>query len=1168
MTRRLKIDWEVAAILAGQYGSSMPRRRHGGVSGAIGLLALAALAGACSMCHFARAATIFWNGTAGNDLWSSTANWSGGSVPGASDVAWFDDFSDPSLTPVVDLNGDRTVQSITIRSPRPFTINNNTLSLTTGDIDVNEDGVPIHTINSNVQLQANGLWTISPSSTLVVAGDVTESGGSRSLTKAGFGVLVLGGNNSYTGGTFINEGTLRMGPISDSIPDLAPVTIAAGATLDLDIQPEAVGTLLGGGSILMNGGGANLIFGADNGSGTFSGLIVGSGTINKQGTGVQTLTGNSSYSGTTFITDGKLLVSSASSLGNSQLVTFLGAGRFGATSNINFNNHQFLANGANSSRFEPNAGVFMNLLGGAGITGTGGLVKTGSGTLNLQTNNTYSGTTEVQQGFLDVSGSSERLPDSTAVNVASGAQFRFFLGAATETIGSLSGSGAVVFGNSNAGGTNLRVGAANVGSTFSGNIRQEFGGTGRLTKVGTATLTLTGTNTYTGGTVVDGGSLKVNTDSLPAAGGVVNNSNLNFDQAFYGVYEGIISGPGVLNKEGGGTLVLTRDNTYQGGTVIEEGTLEIFSNDNLGDDSAIVFLFGGTLRINTGGTVFFPGARRFATHTDSNANFEVTPGTVAFILGGVAGDGSLVKSGDGQLTLLSVIGQHVPSTYTGDTIVNAGILTVERGSFSIPTELIPDQSAVILNGSGRLTLFGGDFLEGGGYTETIGSLTGGSSAEVAFAASSGNHLRVGANNQSTTFAGEIFDEVSPIGSGKLTKIGFGTLTLTGHNTYSEGTVIEAGILDVNTNSLPAAGGVALASVDTATPVLRFSQQSAGTYDGVISGDGTVIIANSSTLTLTQENTWTGRTLLESGVLAIRHDSNLGAAATAVEFQGGTLQVESGSVAMLDAARDLVAANDVMIDAPFNARLRVDGQIRGNGGLIKTGPGTLNVRGNNTYSGTTDIQGGFLDVNGSSERLPDSTAVSVASGGQLGFYVGAETETIGSLAGSGRVAFGNTDAGGTNLRVGAANVETTFSGNITQVFGGTGKLTKVGSATLTLTGINSYTGGTFVEAGRLKVDTASLPSASGVVNIAVLEFDQGFDGNYSGEISGTGSVVKSGTGVLTLNQLNSNSYGGGTRIQDGVLAVSFDGQLGAVSGPITFAGGELRITGQPTSHPAQ
>jgi len=144
------------------------------------------------------------------------------------------------------------------------------------------------------------------------------------------------------------------------------------------------------------------------------------------------------------------------------------------------------------------------------------------------------GNTTISQGSIDLSEASERIPNLSNISISSGDELRFFSGVANETVGSLEGAGRVVLGNTDAGGTNLTVGASNTHTTYSGNIREDFGGTGKLTKVGAGTLTLSGANTYSEGTVISEGALQVNSNSLPATGGVTNNSMLIFDQTFAG----------------------------------------------------------------------------------------------------------------------------------------------------------------------------------------------------------------------------------------------------------------------------------------------------------------------------------------------------------------------------------------------------------------------------------------------------------------------------------------------------------------------------------------------------------------------------------------------------------------------------------------------------------
>lgn len=96
--------------------------------------------------------------------------------------------------------------------------------------------------------------------------------------------------------------------------------------------------------------------------------------------------------------------------------------------------------------------------------------------------------------------------------------------------------------------------------------------------------------------------------------------------------------------------------------------------------------------------------------------------------------------------------------------------------------------------------------------------------------------------------------------------------------------------------------------------------------------------------------------------------------------------------------------------------------------------------------------------------------------------------------------------------------------------GTGSLEKAGAGALQLLGPNTYTGGTVISAGSLVGNTASLQGD--VVDNATLIFDQATDDTFAGTVSGTGSVIKQGTGALTL--VAPNTYSGGTTVASGSL----------------------------------
>lgn len=431
----------------------------------------------------------------------------------------------------------------------------------------------------------------------------------------------------------------------------------------------------------------------------------------------------------------------------------------------------------------------------ASVSGAIGFGKFGVGVVNLQGNNTYAGlSTTIGAGFLDVSGFDERLPDDTIVSIASGGTLRFFTGTGTETVGSLADGGAVVggrtiiFANPNAGGTNLRIGDNDRDDSFSGNIIEGFGGTGRLTKIGFGTQTLTGNNTYSLGTTVTRGQLVVDTDSLPASNGVANDVTLEFNQTFDGTYSGVISGIGEVVKTGGGVLTLDQTNTYTGQTRIEEGTLAVTTDANLGAASARVFFKGGTLA--TSGTNFSP--RAFVTTATGDARIEVD-GFLRLSGPGISGEGDLIKTGSGLLSL------PINNTYSGATQILGGTLDIAFGLGS--DNRLPDGTAVTISSGAALNL-------SQGITETIGSLSG--SGSMLFSHNAGAHLRVGADNTDTTFSGNIgrFNG----GDGQLTKIGTGTLTLSGDNTYTGGTTIDGGTL-LSNNITGSATGIGAITVN-------------------------------------------------------------------------------------------------------------------------------------------------------------------------------------------------------------------------------------------------------------------------------------------------------------------------------------------------------------------
>ena len=203
-----------------------------------------------------------------------------------------------------------------------------------------------------------------------------------------------------------------------------------------------------------------------------------------------------------------------------------------------------------------------------------------------------------------------------------------------------------------------------------------------------------------------------------------------------------------------------------------------------------------------------------------------------------------------------------------------------------------------------------------------------------------------------------------------------------------------------------------------------------------------------------------------------------------------------------------------------------------GSLTKIGDGVVALSGNNSFSGGVTLGAGVLAL-GSANALGSTGTISF-NGGTLQYSASNTTDYSGRFS----------TAASQQYRVDTNGQSVTLGSDLTSV-GGT--LTKIGSGTLTLTGTNSYDGGTTVSGGRL-VATTSQSLLTDVVNNAELEFvTNGGNYSFSGTISGTGSLIKSGSEQLNLE--GANTYSGGTIVAAGTLV----GSAASLQGPIVNRG---------------
>ena len=678
-----------------------------------------------------------------------------------------------------------------LRKAVDSSVSGDTISWTTGSGGPVFLGTDLSGIKANTTLDVTGApsaVTIS-SNSIPLAGAVTfrnnntsyvwditskisDSGGAGSLIKTGVGELDLSGPNSYSGGTTLTAGTL--GVKSNTALGSGTLTYNGGI-LQLGSGVNAAN------DILLNAGGT---FDTAGNNATLSGVIsegVSGSSLTKVGAGTLFLTGANSYTGGTFINAGTLSINADAALGTSSITFNGGTLQAGANS---ISSARALTLNAGGGTFDANG--YAATLSGA-VNGAGGLTlrdNRGGGVLTLtNVGNGYSGGTTLYSGTLSIDNDSELGNGSGGITFYGGTlQANNTHGATGLTSGrtiTLNGSGT--------------FDANGLNSNLSGLIS----GTGDLTIAdsaggGKVTLSNAGANTSLGGTTLNAGVLSVANDNnlgdlsgaLTFNGGTLQttlgigsarnislagNGAIDTDAAV-STFTGVISGGGALTIAGGGTLFLANANTYSGGTVLDGGTIAVSSSPALGSGQ-LIFNGAGTLRDMVGIT--------FASSITLNANaigtFDIM-GNTTTLSGVIGGAGSLVLASTGTLALTGA------NTYTGGTLVTkAGVLSINNGSAVGTSTLTLDHGT--LQTAAALSLANNVALGHGGGT-------------------------LDAYGQMSTFSGVFAD--STTGSGSLTiadTIGGGTIVLTATNTYSGGTFINGGTLQLGaSNALPSTVG--------------------------------------------------------------------------------------------------------------------------------------------------------------------------------------------------------------------------------------------------------------------------------------------------------------------------------------------------------------------------
>lgn len=419
-----------------------------------------------------------------------------------------------------------------------------------------------------------------------------------------------------------------------------------------------------------------------------SNVISGTGSLTKSGAGIATLSGTNTYSGGTTISGGTLRGTTTSLQGN-------------------------ILNNATLNFLQSTNGTYSGV-----ISGTGTLIKSGTGTVTLTGANSYSGSTTINTGTLQL-GASGVIGDNSTVTLANTTGAVFAVNGFTETIGNLSGGGSSG-GNVSLGAGSLSIGAANANATYSGIIS----GSGAIHKVGTGILTLTGTNTYSGATTISAGSLVVqNNAALGSTSGtttVNSGATLEINGSGLSIAENLslsgagVSGNGALRNSGG-------DNTVSGNiTLTANSTVSAATGTQLNQTGAISG--SGGLTITGGGTVQLGGNNTYTGNTTvTDATLRIGSG------GGNAIDGGNVILQSGGTLLLDADNRISGST---DLVLNGGTLQMNGNSLTLGSLTLTANSTIDFGGGDAVL----DFVNGasgdwGGFTLTVtnwsGSLTGG-----------------------------------------------------------------------------------------------------------------------------------------------------------------------------------------------------------------------------------------------------------------------------------------------------------------------------------------------------------------------------------------------------------------------------------------------------------
>lgn len=970
--------------------------------------------------------------------------------------------------------------------------------------------------------------------------------GSTALLKAGTGTLTVTNANTYTGTTTVNGGTLKIGDGTTDGSLAGPIANNASVVFD------TVGAKTYGGTL--SGGGAGV-------------------TITKQGAGTLTLTGTNSFTGVTAVNAGTLRLGT----GTTNAVYSGGNYTIPATGRLLIDN----ATAVSAATWGPK-------LSGAGLVELN-TAQAADGSANWGPNlasanpipGGFSGTIQVNRGRIDLSPTG--VGGMTRIVLKDGAQFLGWAGNYPATLtAEIAGNGWGEAGQPGA----LRIAGGNVG-TWAGPIVLTANA-GILSQAGGSVFTLTGSitglyecnfirngniivaptapvrNSYgstrigsSGGTgfvsagnanafspgalVMDGGALYLNGFSfdfanLSGATGEIRNNHatdpvtLTVGATGDTVYAGSLINGGVgklsLTKTGTGALRLTGNVAYTGDTTVSGGVLQVAAPTTT--------VISGNCSVAGSSELGVTGLANSVWHSDQ---MNLAAGSALTIRNFYSNPSIAPVEVDTTMTTAGTVTLNVPAGNFETGVfpliyypVGTGLGGAGYGAFtlgSLPRSVsatIQDDtgnSAVNLNIAAVNPLKWKGNLSGAWDIATTKNWTLASVAE--------NYLEgdmVLFDDTATTFAVTLAGNVAPAtvsfdntannytlsgagaitGAGKLTKAGDGKLTLSGSHTYTGGTTVNGGTLELG-------DAVTLAGTITDNANVSFNITGTQAMPTGITGTGTVTKAGVGTLTIASAQAYTGGTIVSGGMVKMSGTNNGASSAGA-----GTLSIGSGATVEANSHNVLGQGPSTNLSPlVINGGSFLNDQYLHLNSLTMTG-GTFGIR-----AGVTQVDG--LDLRVRNSALPSVTTLANATSAIVSSKITLRDATTVTVAD------------------GAAASDLVISGAIV----GTVALNKEGPGTLELSGVNTYTGATNVNAGTLRLSAGSL--ANTVTTIAS-------GATLTGASSITGAVnVQSGAFIAPGNNgVGTLATGAGT------LAGTYTCQLDGATADRINVTGALNVEG--------